>query len=615
MKLDPPKLQQNATTEDFHLFLRDFEEMIIRQQIHPTYRLKYLVQAVQDTEVKRQIKSNHSSDRGLQIAIKTLKTKYGDEECLKVEKMRQVDQFSYDTKTADGLFKLSSLINSILSNEAFNGEWHRGSFLFQRIIGKIPIDTQDKYSERVFKDQQNLESLGEFLELLAENKTEQEKRRKPFTQPRESQNQKPTYKSKHYSSKISEKPKSKPKGQCYICGGPHFVFYCLRDKPRDQVEKIARENRLCFNCFSDKHGVRECESKQRCRKCEKKHNTLLHKEGSKGNDVLAIENKVSVNDIKIENYAIRQKRNSKVEKLLPVKYSAFVVPAYVRNMATGQVEETIAYHDQGADETWISTKLSKKLKLKPLTTSDCTITTVTGVETYKNTPIVELKVESLDKTVGQKLRCRVMDEIPKECTYKNLSTIKKKYPYLSKVPVRDTTADEVGICIGRDNCHLLNHEEIVQGKKNQPIAYKMKLGWTICIPRQQDDETASIFFRKCTTVEAREQLEDAFSNARQYAIKANLEAESKPLVWDQAEVEDTPETLVRPQSLDEITNEAMRKLLTEDNLIIEEKPPFNKAHCSVQNQLVHKVLFYKILYRNINVTSITFKELDLESKK
>ena len=81
-----------------------------------------------------------------------------------------------------------------------------------------------------------------------------------------------------------------------------------------------------------------------------------------------------------------------------------------------------------------------------------------------------------------------MDEIPSECTYKNLAKVKKNYPYLSKVPVRETTATKVGICIGRDNCHLLNHESIVQGKKNQPIAYKMKLGWTICIPRQQEEE-------------------------------------------------------------------------------------------------------------------------------
>ena len=98
---------------------------------------------------------------------------------------------------------------------------------------------------------------------------------------------------------------------------------------------------------------------------------------------------MSVNDVRIENYAINQQRRSKVEKLLPVKFSAFVVPAYVKNLDSGEVEETIVYHDQGSDETWVSTELSKKLRLKPIARTDCTITTVTGEETYKNTPIVE----------------------------------------------------------------------------------------------------------------------------------------------------------------------------------------------------------------------------------
>ena len=103
------------------------------------------------------------------------------------------------------------------------------------------------------------------------------------------------------------------------------------------------------------------------------------------------------------------------------------------------MEETILYHDKGADETRVCTELSNKLKLRPIARTDCTITTVTGEETYQQTPIVELKVESLDKTTSQKLRCRVMDEIPKDCTYKKLAKIKKKYPYLDKVPIRETT--------------------------------------------------------------------------------------------------------------------------------------------------------------------------------
>ena len=268
MKLDPPKLREAATTEEFILFLTDFEEMINRDNIHPNYRLKYLVQAVQDNEVRRRIQGFPSDDQGLQNAIRTLKIKYGDEERLKIEKMNEVQQFGDDTKTADGLFKLSALINSILSNNAFNAEWHRGSILFQKIIGKLSIDIQDRYTENTLTQQQNLQSLGEFLEIVAENKFEQEKRRKSHGQTSGLQ------RIKHFYSVSSEADDE----ACNICQQPHHTYYCLEEKSSHEAEELCKENRLCFNCFSQFHDAKHCEKQDRCDKCGKRHNTILHHE-------------------------------------------------------------------------------------------------------------------------------------------------------------------------------------------------------------------------------------------------------------------------------------------------------------------------------------------------
>ena len=268
MKLDPPKLREAATTEEFILFLADFEEMINRDNIHPNYRLKYLVQAVQDNEVRRRIQGFPSDDQGLQNAIRTLKIKYGDEERLKIEKMNEVQQFGDDTKTADGLFKLSALINSILSNNAFNAEWHRGSILFQKIIGKLSIDIQDRYTENTLTQQQNLQSLGEFLEIVAENKFEQEKRRKPHGQTSGLQ------RIKHFYSVSSEADDE----ACNICQQPHHTYHCLEEKSSHEAEELCKENRLCFNCFSCLHYAKHCENQNRCDKCGKRHNTILHHE-------------------------------------------------------------------------------------------------------------------------------------------------------------------------------------------------------------------------------------------------------------------------------------------------------------------------------------------------
>ena len=263
MTLQPPKLREAATTEEFILFLTDFEEMINRDNIHPNYRLKYLVQAVQDNQVRLRIQAFPSDDQGLQSAIRTLKIKYGDEERLKIEKMNEVQQFGDDTKTADGLFKLSALINSILSNNAFNAEWHRGSILFQKIIGKLSIDIQDRYTENTLTQQQNLQSLGEFLEIVAENKFEQEKRRKSHGQTSGYQ------KIKHFSSEVN-------KGPCNICQQPHHTYYCLKEKSAVEAEELCKERGLCFNCFSKYHDAKDCKKPFNCKICFKKHNTILH---------------------------------------------------------------------------------------------------------------------------------------------------------------------------------------------------------------------------------------------------------------------------------------------------------------------------------------------------
>ena len=41
---------------------------------------------------------------------------------------------------------------------------------------------------------------------------------------------------------------------------------------------LAYSSKLCFNCLEDGHMTRDCSSKSTCKKCQKKHNTLLHPE-------------------------------------------------------------------------------------------------------------------------------------------------------------------------------------------------------------------------------------------------------------------------------------------------------------------------------------------------
>jgi len=41
---------------------------------------------------------------------------------------------------------------------------------------------------------------------------------------------------------------------------------------------VAKEASLCFNCLKPGHGVHQCKSEHKCKKCHKSHNSLLHRD-------------------------------------------------------------------------------------------------------------------------------------------------------------------------------------------------------------------------------------------------------------------------------------------------------------------------------------------------
>lgn len=68
--------------------------------------------------------------------------------------------------------------------------------------------------------------------------------------------------------------------QCHLCPKEnHIIRKCprfLKMNPNQRWTEIRRNN-LCLNCFSKVHTVKNCTSKFSCYECNKKHNTLLHR--------------------------------------------------------------------------------------------------------------------------------------------------------------------------------------------------------------------------------------------------------------------------------------------------------------------------------------------------
>ena len=68
----------------------------------------------------------------------------------------------------------------------------------------------------------------------------------------------------------------------YQCYQGHRIIDCVKFKQKTAIERknFINEQKLCLNCLSKAHMLRECQLEFRCRLdgCRQKHHTLTHKE-------------------------------------------------------------------------------------------------------------------------------------------------------------------------------------------------------------------------------------------------------------------------------------------------------------------------------------------------
>ena len=92
------------------------------------------------------------------------------------------------------------------------------------------------------------------------------------------------------------------------CKHPLYACPQFREMTHERVSTL-KLNRLCMNCLSPNHFVKQCKSLHRCKQCQKPHHTLLHVESTKGvsSTPIAV---TPQSDIISSNTAIGLKSNS-----------------------------------------------------------------------------------------------------------------------------------------------------------------------------------------------------------------------------------------------------------------------------------------------------------------
>ncbi|KAH9638121.1 hypothetical protein HF086_014982 [Spodoptera exigua] len=94
---------------------------------------------------------------------------------------------------------------------------------------------------------------------------------------RSTQAAKSVQKPKSFHASVENKPRTK-EVECAMCKENHYVYHCKRFGLMTAKERqnFVQNSGLCFNCLAPTHSVNKCRQSLSCRKCGRRHHTLLH---------------------------------------------------------------------------------------------------------------------------------------------------------------------------------------------------------------------------------------------------------------------------------------------------------------------------------------------------
>lgn len=155
---------------------------------------------------------------------------------------------------------------------------HNQIFLVYHLISKLDAITRKDF-ETAQADAKSIPDLPELLNFL-------DRRISALSnnQDRRNPTQKFSLHVKNKPNKASNNQQIKKPNTCLCCNSPwHPLFQCqhfLKMLPAKRFQ-LCKKATVCINCLKTGHVYANCPSEFKCKKCNEKHNTLLHFEKAK----------------------------------------------------------------------------------------------------------------------------------------------------------------------------------------------------------------------------------------------------------------------------------------------------------------------------------------------
>lgn len=307
-------------------------------------------------------------------------------------------------------------------------------------------------------------------------------------------------------STYTESQTQKYNRKCYCCSGTCTdLAACNKFKNMSLADrkKYVVKSKLCFNCLKRNHVFSKCRKEKLCTvsDCTSKHHPLLH-------------NWVPVRS---DNAVTQPSVNCAAVNGSFVKTCLGIVPVNVKG-GNGQICQTYALLDDGADKTLCDERLIKKLGVssRPVTFQISTVSS-TGNTTHGQE--VDLCVSPVSGNGGdvQLNNVWTVKILPiSTCSAATAEDI-RGIPYLYDIQIPNAKSNEVMLLIGTDNPEAHVPLEVRTGCSHEPYAVRTRLGWAVRGPvaranieqnrTEHRKEAVNIHFGQSSDVILQQQLE------------------------------------------------------------------------------------------------------------
>lgn len=363
---------------------------------------------------------------------------------------------------------------------------------------KLDTDSHTEYIDSL-KDRRELPSLKDLLDFLEGKFTAMESSRRrtdagsnqqrSYHSPQHNQN-KPIMPSTSYgkfshnqTNNNGNRPITKSAYnvtviKCPLCNNEHGLYNCKKflELPNEQQLKTAKELRVCINCLFSHRG-NDCTSSKTCRKCSKKHNTILHdalnKSGSGMSGVTtAMQKHVTSTDT---SYVSQHENNNKqIDEVL-------LATAMIKvKGADGTYHNMRALIDQGSQVSLITERAAQLLKTRRKHCKG----TIFGVGEKENSGRGMLNIECYSILNDYKFQAEVVIMNNLIGRLPNKTFAKPQWSFIENISLADPDfyiSRPVDILLGADiYCNIILNGIIRGETSTQPIVQQTKLGWLLC---------------------------------------------------------------------------------------------------------------------------------------